>query len=287
MKIIISLPLITTLVFAYNGKVIFNDGTKIIGQVRSVDNNSVTITPEGLTFPEQIMISNIDTLILDNGELLISANKVQLHLKNGEILNLPVNSNSNAQSKKEAFEIEYVIVPNWSLNFYNGYPIPGLRGESFSYYDKIFPTLGLSVGSPYGLYIGDFFMNLIAELAYYKFSKSSFEGIAPVDRKDPFEGFAFQIGLSPGLFIGDLSISATAATGVYHAGPGFITGLSVDLPIGSYIMEKYHDSNFITEYEELLESLEIRVTSRLNLVKKNDGLYTYWLGGGISFGYEF
>ena len=43
----------------------------------------------------------------------------------------------------------------------------------------------------------------------------------------------------------------------------------------------------INEYEEIFESLEIRVTSRLNLVKKNDGLYTYWLGGGISFGYEF
>ncbi len=287
MKIIITLPLIITLVFAYNGKVIFNDGTKIIGQVRSVDNNSVTITPEGLTFPEQIMISNIDTLILDNGELLISTNKVQLHLINGEILSPPDNSNFKDQGKKEAFEIEYVIVPNWSLNFYSGYPIPGLRGESFNYYDRIFPTLGLSVGSPYGIYIGDFFMNVIAELAYYKFSKSSFKGIAPVDRKDPFEGFAFQIGLSPGLFIGDLSISATAATGVYHAGPGFITGLSVDLPIGSFIMEKYPDSNFINEYEEILESLEIRVTSRLNLVKKNDGLYTYWLGGGISFGYEF
>ena len=57
-------------------------------------------------------------------------------------------------------------------------------------------------------------MNVIAELAYYKFSKSSFEGIAPVDRKDPFEGFAFQIGLSPGLFIGDLSISATGHRGL-------------------------------------------------------------------------
>ena len=287
MKIIISLPLIVTLVFAYNGKVIFNDGTKIIGEVRSVDNSSVTITPEGLSFPEQIMVSNIDTLILNNGKLLISSNKVQLHLKNGEILNPPDNSNFNAQSNKEAFEIEYVIVPNWSVNFYTGYPIPGFRGSSFDYYDKIFPTFGLSIGSPYGIYIGDFFMNVIGELAYYKFSKSSFEGIAPADRKDPFEGFAFQIGLSPGLFIGDLSISATAATGVYHAGPGFITGLSVDLPIGSYVMEKYRDSNFINKYEELLESIEIRLTSRLNLVKKNDGLYTYWLGGGISFGYEF
>ena len=167
MKIIITLPLIITLVFAYNGKVIFNDGTKIIGQVRSVDNNSVTITPEGLTFPEQIMISNIDTLILDNGELLIATNKVQLHLINGEILSPPNNSNFKDQGKKETFEIEYVIVPNWSLNFYSGYPIPipVLRGESFNYYDKIFPTFGLSVGSPYGIYIGDFFMNVIDELA--------------------------------------------------------------------------------------------------------------------------
>ena len=52
-------------------------------------------------------------------------------------------------------------------------------------------------------------------------------------------------------------------------------------------MEKYQDNNFITEYEELLQSFEIRLTIRSNIVKKNDGLYTYWLGGGISFGYEF
>ena len=287
MKIIITLPIIITLIFAYNGKVIFNDGTKISGEIRSVGDNSVTITPEGLSFPEQIMISNIDTLILDNGKLLISDNKVKLHLKNGEILNLPDNSKSNSQSEKETFEIEYVIVPNWSFNFYTGYPIPGLRGSSFDYYDKIFPTFGLSLGSPYGIYIGDFFMNVIAELAYYKFSKSTSEGIALADRKDPFQGFAFQVGLSPGLFIGDLSISATAATGIYHAGPGFITGLSVDLPIGAFMMEKYKYNNFINNYEELIESLEIRLTSRMNLVKKKDGLYTFWLGGGVSFGYEF
>ena len=76
-------------------------------------------------------------------------------------------------------------------------------------------------------------------------------------------------------------------TGVYHAGPGFITGLSVDLPIGSYIMEKYRDSNLIDEYEELLESLEIRLTNRLNLVKKNDGLYTYWLAEEYHLGMSF
>ena len=53
------------------------------------------------------------------------------------------------------------------------------------------------------------------------------------------------------------------------------------------ITKEIQIDQFINENEELLESLEIRLTSRLNLVKKNDGLYTYWLGGGISFGYEF
>ena len=53
------------------------------------------------------------------------------------------------------------------------------------------------------------------------------------------------------------------------------------------MMEKFKENNFIKDYEELFQSIEMRLTSRLNLVKKKDGLYTYWLGGGISFGYEF
>ena len=287
MKIILSLPLLTSLTFAFYGKIVFNDGTKIIGNISFVDDNSATITPEGLSFSEQIMVSNIDTLILERGELLISANKVVLHLKDGEFLNPLDKLKSTAQSGRETFEIEYIIVPNWSLNFYTGYPIPGLRWLSFEYYDRIFPTFGLSIGSPYGIFIGDFFMNIIGELAFYKFSKLSFENIEPDDRRDPFEGFAFQIGLSPGLFIGELSISATAATGIYHAGPGFISGLSVDIPFGSYLMTRYKGKRFTNIYEDLLTSMEIRLTSRMNLVKKNDGLYTFWLGGGISLGYEF
>jgi len=39
--------------------------------------------------------------------------------------------------------------------------------------------------------------------------------------------------------------------------------------------------------EEVIEALEIRITGRANSVKKYDGGTTYWLGGGISLGYEF
>jgi hypothetical protein len=287
MKIIISLPLFYSLLFAINGVIIFNDGTTIKGDITSVSNTSASIKPEGLTFPEEIIISNIDSLKLNNGKLLISSNEILLLLSNGEYLDPNQNQEQERKSIRETFEIEYVIVPNWSANIYTGYPLPLLRGGSFDYYDKIYPTLGLSIGSPYGIFIGDFFMNLIGELAYYKFSKSSYEDILPKDRQDSFEGFAFQIGLSPGLFIGDYSISMTAATGFYHAGPGFITGGSIDIPFGDFILKVFKGKEIIQNYEEYIQSLEMRITARSNIVKKNDGLYTYWFGGGVSFGYEF
>ena len=155
--------------------------------------------------------------------------------------------------------IEYELVPNWSMNLYAGYPI--ITGSSFDFYDDIKPVFGLSIGSPYGLFIGDFFINVIAELAYYSFKKK--------DNPDyePFDGLAYQIGLGPGFFIGDVSVSATACTGYYHAGPGFIVGGSLDYPLDEFI--------------------EIRLTGRGNLVRKTGGDATWWAGAGISLGYEF
>ena len=51
-------------------------------------------------------------------------------------------------------------------------------------YNKINLVFGLSIGSPYGLFFGDFFMNVIFEFVYYKFSKSNH--LANVQ----FDGFA-------------------------------------------------------------------------------------------------
>ena len=106
-----------------------------------------------------------------------------------------------------------------------------------------------------------------------------------------FGGPAFQIGLSPGFFIGQVSISLTACTGIYKDDvgdftAGFIGGGSIDLPLGNLVLDEYGDIEFIENIEGLIEAIEIRITGRANIIQKNVGA-TGWLGGGISLGYEF
>ena len=76
----------TSLLFPVGGVVIFNDGTTIEGDVIDVNQNSVSITPDGLTFPENILMENIDSLKLYDGEILVANNKVRLLYKNGEFV---------------------------------------------------------------------------------------------------------------------------------------------------------------------------------------------------------
>jgi len=278
MRKIILLSFSISFLFSIDGKIVFYDGTTVNGQINSVNMSSIYITPIGLNFPEEILIDNVDSLKLDNGKLLVAGNQVLLLYSNGQFTT-PGEEKLNRQVAREEYDVEYVIIPNWSLNLYTGYPI--ITGSSFDYYDDINPIFGLSIGSPWGLFMGDFFMNAIAEIAYYNFN------VINNPDYERFGGMAWQIGVSPGFFIGEYSISLTACTGIYHAGTGFIAGGSIDLPLGGIILDKYGDVEFVENMEEVIEALEIRVTGRANSVKKNDGGTTYWLGGGISLGYEF
>ena len=277
MKKIILLSFSISFLFSIDGKIVFYDGTTIDGQINSVNMSSIYITPIGLNFPEEILIDNVDSLKLDNGKLLVAGNQVLLLYSNGQFTAPGGNKSINQQ--ESSYSVEYVLVPNWSLNIYTGYPI--IKGTSFDFYDDINPVFGLSIGSPWGLFMGNFFVNAIAEIAYYDFN------VINNPDYERFGGMAWQIGVSPGFFIGEYSISLTACTGVYHAGTGFIAGGSIDLPLGSIILNKYGDVEFVENMEEVIEALEIRVTGRANTVKKYDGGTTYWLGGGISLGYEF
>jgi len=278
MKKIILLSFSISFLFSIDGEIVFYDGTTIDGQINSVNMSSIYITPIGLNFPEEILIDNVDSLKLDNGKLLVAGNQVLLLYSNGQFMT-PEEEKLNRQTAREEYDVEYVIIPNWSLNLYTGYPI--IKGASFDFYDDINPVFGLSIGSPYGLFMGNFFVNAIAEIAYYDFN------VINNPDYERFGGMAWQIGASPGFFIGDISISLTACTGFYHAGWGFIGGGSIDLPLGGIILDKYGDVEFVENMEEVIEALEIRITGRANSVKKNDGGTTYWLGGGISLGYEF
>ena len=278
MRKILLFLLLTSLLFPVGGVVIFNDGTTVEGDINGVNANSVYITPLGLSFPEEILMDNVDSLRLYDGKLLIANSQVLLLYSNGQFMT-PEEEKLNRQTAREEYDVEYVIIPNWSLNIYTGYPI--IKASSFDYYNDINPIFGLSIGSPYGIFMGDFFMNAIAEIAYYDFNL--------INRPDyePFGGVAWQIGVSPGFFIGETSISLTACTGVYHAGTGFIGGGSIDVPLGYLIMDRYGDVEFVKNMKEVIEALEFRITGRSNVVQKTSGGTTGWIGVGISLGYEF
>ena len=278
MRKILPFLLLTSLLFPVGGVVIFNDGTTVEGDINGVNANSVYITPIGLSFPEEILMNNVDSLKLSDGKLLVANSQVLLLYSNGQFMT-PEEEKLNRQTAREEYDVEYVIIPNWSLNLYTGYPI--IKASSFDYYNDINPVFGLSIGSPYGIFMGDFFMNAIAEIAYYDFNL--------INRPDyePFGGVAWQIGVSPGFFIGETSISLTACTGVYHAGTGFIGGGSIDVPLGYLIIDRYGDVEFVENMEEVIEALEFRITGRSNVVQKTKGGTTGWIGVGISLGYEF
>lgn len=260
MKFILIPILLSNLLFSLGGMIIFNDGTTIEGDVTGVNENSIYITPMGLTFPEEIRMENVDSLKLYDGKLLVANNRPLFLYDNGQFYEPGLLQNEDDKGDVE-YGVEYVLIPNWSVNSYLGYPL--IKSESLSdkYYDKISPIFGLSIGTPYGIFFDDFYVNGIFELAYYNFSKQSGEVSAQ------FDGLAIQIGVSPGFFIGETSVSFTACTGIYHAGGGFIGGGSLDLP--------------------LTESIEMRITSRANIVQKEEGGSTYWIDAGISLGYEF
>ena len=141
--------------------------------------------------------------------------------------------------------------------------------------DRSRPVVGVSIGTPYGYYASDFYVNLNIEIFNYIFKTENKLGV--------FGGTAFQVGINTGLFIGDVSMSLTAATGVFHAGTGFICGLNIDLPAGEYILGNFDINGSLVPH---IEALEVRFTTRANMVQKKDGI-TGWIDGGFSIGYEF
>ena len=70
----------------------------------------------------------------------------------------------------EVDEYEYGIAPNYSVNLYTGYPV--IKAASFDHYDKSRPVAGISIGTPYGYYANDFYVNANIEIFRYIFRNS-------------------------------------------------------------------------------------------------------------------
>ena len=158
------------------------------------------------------------------------------------------------------------LLLNYSLNLYAGYPI--YTAEYFDSFDEISPILGLSIGTPLGIKAGLAYLTLNFEFINYKFDQSN----TAEGQESIYEGFTPHVGFNTGVFINDLSLSFTGATGPYHNDRyGFIGGVNIDLPYWG--------------------DFEVRGTLRFNAVPvtlpSGDDGSSGWLDLGISLGYEF
>ena len=74
------------LLFSIHGKIVFYDGTYVVGKVSKVDESSVYIIPIGLDTPESILVGNIDSLKMENGMVPVLSSSVVYLYSNGEFL---------------------------------------------------------------------------------------------------------------------------------------------------------------------------------------------------------
>ena len=153
------------------------------------------------------------------------------------------------------------LLLNWSVNTYVGYPV--YKAENFSSFDDNHFIYGLSLGTPLGIKTGLSYSTLNFELINYIFGNTNpLEGEA-----DQIGETVFHIGLNSGVFINDISLNYTLATGKHEYGYGYISAINIDLPYwGDY---------------------EVRSTIRFTAVPTGLGLTSGWIDLGISLGYEF
>ena len=86
LKAIIVLQLLTGVIFAIHGKIVFYDGTYVVGKVTKVDEATVYIVPIGLDTPEGVLVGNIDSLKMENGMVPVVSSAVKYFYQNGEFM---------------------------------------------------------------------------------------------------------------------------------------------------------------------------------------------------------
>ena len=130
----IIMPLLSGVLFALHGKIVFFDGTYVVGKITKVDEATVHIIPVGLDTPEGVLVGNIDSLKMENGMVPVINSAVKYFYQNGAFI-------SNDDDWMDEFEdFEY---DNFAL-IQEEYIYEGSKKTPQQYY-QISASLGLPV----------------------------------------------------------------------------------------------------------------------------------------------
>jgi len=155
------LSLFTGFLFALHGKIVFFDGTYVVGKVTKVDESTVYIVPMGLDTPEGVLVGNIDSLRMENGMVPVINSAVKYFYQNGEFLandddwmdeydDFKYDDYTTLQEEYKYEESKKTHSQYFSVIAYGGLPIPlaSLRGDSLGQVN-LDVNLGAGFQSPY------------------------------------------------------------------------------------------------------------------------------------------
>ena len=149
--------------FALHGKIVFYDGTYVLGKVTKVDESSVYIIPVGLDTPEGVLIGNIDSLNMENGMVPVLNSKVEYFYQGGTFT--PNNDDWMADASQKDYyehinleeEFQAINQPKKHWNYFNfsltgGIPLfvaNSLKEVDSGQMAEMGPNLGLNLQFPY------------------------------------------------------------------------------------------------------------------------------------------
>ena len=149
------------LLFSIHGKIVFYDGTYVVGKVTKVDESSVYIIPIGLDTSEGVLVGNIDSLKMENGMVPVLSSSVVYLYDNGEFLkndddwmdqnyDFKYDDYTSLQDSYKYEEIKKTHQQYYQVSLFSSYPV--LSAVSIQEDDgtsKIVMNLGGSFQLPY------------------------------------------------------------------------------------------------------------------------------------------
>ena len=161
-KFICSLCMIG-LLFGLHGKIVFYDGTYVLGKVTKVDESSVYIIPVGLDTPEGVLVGNIDSLNMENGMVPVLNSNVEYFYQGGTFT--PNNDDWMADASQKDYyehidleeEFQAINDPKKHWNYFNfsligGIPLfvaNSLKDVESGQMAKMGPNVGVNLQFPY------------------------------------------------------------------------------------------------------------------------------------------
>ena len=210
------------LIYALHGKIVFFDGTYVVGKVTKVDESTVYIIPIGLDTAEGVLVGNIDSLKMENGMVPVVNSAVKYFFQNGEFLE----NDDDWMDEYDDFRYDdYASLQNeykyegskkthqqyYQISAFVGQPVltaVSLQEENGTF--NMTPNLGLSFSMPYFAF-GALDVSPGFKLMNYTF-ESSYQGNVQAIQLSTFASFDFK----PVLFFIPEHIHLAADLGVTY-----------------------------------------------------------------------